>query len=83
MTGIIALQGGGAFSLHDELDARLLKEVKAKKVVVLPTADAFERPEVLVSAANAWASRLGVEVEALMVMRRNEAEDKEAINIVR
>ena len=41
MTGIIALQGGGAFGLHDELDERLLKEVKAKKVVVLPTADAF------------------------------------------
>ena len=71
MTGIIALQGGGAFGLHDELDERLLKEVKAKKVVVLPTADAFEQPEVLVSAANAWAARFGVEVEALMVMRRN------------
>ena len=83
MTGIIALQGGGAFSLHDELDAHLLKEVKAKKVVVLPTADAFEQPEVLVNAANVWASRLGVEVKPLMVMRRNEAEDKDAINIVR
>lgn len=46
MTGIIALQGGGAFSLHDQLDARLLKEVNAKRVVVLPTADAFEKPEI-------------------------------------
>lgn len=83
MTGIIALQGGGAFGLHDQLDARLLEEVSAKRVVVLPTADAFEKPEVLVSAAIAWASRLGVEVEALMVMQRNEAEDKDAINVVR
>jgi hypothetical protein len=42
--GIIVFQGGGAFTAHDELDRRLLGEVKAKKVVVLPTADAFERP---------------------------------------
>ena len=55
MTGIIALQGGGAFSLHDQLDARLLEEVSAKRVVVLPTADAFEKPEILVSAAKSWA----------------------------
>ena len=83
MTGIIALQGGGAFSLHDELDARLLKEAKAKKVVVLPTADAFEGPEGLVASAFSWAERLGVEVEALMVMRRSEAMEKGAAEVVR
>ena len=82
MNGIIALQGGGAFSLHDELDARLLKEVKAKRVVVLPTADAFEQPEVLVASALSWGERLGVEVEALMVMRRTEAMEKSAAKIV-
>jgi len=83
MTGIIALQGGGAFSLHDELDARLLKEVKAKKVVVLPTADAFESPEGLVASALSWAERLGVEVEALMVMRRSEAMEEGSAEVVR
>ena len=83
MTGIIALQGGGAFGLHDELDARLLKEVKAKKVVVLPTADAFESPEGLVASALSWAERLGVEVEALMVMRRSEAMEEGAAEVVR
>ena len=83
MTGIIALQGGGAFRLHDELDARLLEEAKAKKVVVLPTADAFEGPESLVASALSWAERLGVEVDALMVMRRTEAMEKDAADTVR
>lgn len=69
------LQGGGPFRLHDELDRRLIDEVGAKRVVVLPTADAFERPEELVTSARVWAGRLGVEVEPLMVMRRTEALD--------
>lgn len=75
MNGIVVLQGGGPFRLHDELDRRLIDEVGAKRVVVLPTADAFERPEELVASARGWAERLGVEVEPLMVMRRTEALD--------
>ncbi len=83
MPGTVVLQGGGPFSLHDELDRRLLAEVKADRVVVLPTADAFERPEVLVAAAMSWAERLGVDVEALMVMSRPEAMDEGAADVVR
>ena len=49
MTGTIALQGGGPFIANDELDARLLASVGATGVVMLPTADAFERPERLVA----------------------------------
>ncbi|MCB0984666.1 MAG: hypothetical protein KDB06_08440, partial [Ilumatobacter sp.] len=73
MTGTIALQGGGPFTANDELDARLLRTSGAGKVVVLPTADAFEHPERLVASAMNWGERLGVDVEALMVMRRGEA----------
>ena len=73
MTGTLALQGGGPFVANDDLDRRLLGAVGADRVVVLPTADAFEHPERLVAAAMNWAERLGVEVEALMVMRRGEA----------
>lgn len=83
MPGTIVLQGGGPFTLHDELDRRLLADAKADRVVVLPTADAFERPEVLVTAAMSWAERLGVEVEALMVMSRPEAMDAGAAAVVR
>lgn len=81
--GIIVFQGGGAFTAHDDLDRSLLAEVGAKKVVVLPTADAFERPEVLVTAAMSWGERLGVEIDALMVMRRVEAMETDAARAVR
>lgn len=83
MTGIIALEGGGAFRLHDELDRRLLAEVGASSVVVLPTADAFEQPGDLIEAARAWATRLGVTVEPLMVMRRTEALDASSAEVLR
>lgn len=75
MSGIIALEGGGPFRLHDDVDRKLLREVGADSVVVLPTADAFERPDDLVQAAREWAGRMGVTVEPLMVMRRTEALD--------
>ncbi|MBI4933629.1 MAG: Type 1 glutamine amidotransferase-like domain-containing protein [Actinobacteria bacterium] len=83
MSGTIALQGGGPFVANDELDARLLAAVGAEQVVVLPTADAFERPERLVAAAMNWGERLGVEVEALMVLRRGEAMEEGVANMVR
>jgi len=83
LNGTIALQGGGPFTANDALDQRLLAAVGAERVVVLPTADAFEHPEHLVAAAMNWAERLDVEVEALMVMRRGEAMEASAANIVR
>lgn len=91
MTGTIALQGGGPFVANDELDARLLRTLvppaagdgAAGKVVVLPTADAYEQPERLVTAALSWGERLDVEVEALMVLRRAEALEDGAAEVVR
>lgn len=83
MTGIICLQGGGPFTANDALDAQLLGDVGAGKVVVLPTADAFEHPERLVAAALSWGERLDVEVEALMVLRRGEAQEPGAATVVR
>lgn len=93
MTGIVALQGGGPFVANDELDGRLLTEVlagaesEARRVVVLPTADAYEHPERLVAAAVSWAERIeaggDVVVEALMVMRRGEALERGAAEVVR
>lgn len=78
MTGIVALQGGGPFTANDDLDRRLLAQVGAGTVVVLPTADAYEHPERLVAAAMTWGERLGIDVEALMVLRRGEALEESA-----
>ena len=71
---MIALQGGGPFESNDELDRTLLAGAGVDRVVMLPTADAFEQPALLVGAAHAWGERIGVTVEALMVMTRADAE---------
>ncbi len=83
MTGAIALMGGGPFAANDELDARLLAAAGAEHVVMLPTADAYERPERLVAAAMNWAERLALSVEALMVLRRGEAMEQGPADVVR
>ena len=71
----LALFGGGPFSANDDLDRSLLAAVGATRVAVLPTADAFEDPAALVTAGMSWAERLNVDIEALMVLHRQEAED--------
>ena len=83
MNGILALQGGGPFAANDDLDRRILASADASRVVMLPTADAYEHPERLVAAALHWGERLDVAVEALMVMRRGEAMDEGAVGVVR
>jgi cyanophycinase len=82
MNGILALQGGGPFAANDDLDRRLIAAAGATRAIVLPTADAYEHPERLVVAAMHWGERLGVEVEALMVMRRSEAMDRGAVGVI-
>jgi cyanophycinase len=79
--GILAFCGGGAFERNDDLDRRLLAEVAADRVVMLPTADAFEQPAVLVATATAWARRVGVDLEALMVLQRHDADEGAAAAI--
>ena len=76
MTGVVVLQGGGPFEANDELDRRVLADVD--RVVVLPTADAFEQPQLLVDRAAEWGVRIGVAVEALMVLTRADADDAAA-----
>lgn len=79
--GTIVLVGGGPFVDNDDLDRRVLAD--ADRVVVLPTADAFEDPGALVASAMTWAERVDVTVEALMVFHRQEAEDPGAAAVVR
>lgn len=83
MSGTLALVGGGPFEVNDELDRRLLAEVGATSVVVLPTAEAFENPATMIAAAMSWAERLEVDVEALMVLRRHDADDDGAAAVIR
>jgi len=75
--GVVALEGGGPFVSNDELDRQLLTAAGIERIVMLPTADAFEQPTRLVAAAEAWAARIGVAVEPLMVITRADAEERQ------
>ncbi len=79
----LALLGGGPFTVNDDLDRRLLADAGADQVVVLPTADAFENPGVLIAAAMGWGERLDVVVQALMVFARSEADEAGPCDVVR
>jgi cyanophycinase len=74
--GTLVLQGGGPFVSNDDLDRRALAGIG--RVVVLPTADAFEQPQDLIAAAVTWCGRIGVEVDPLMVLTRPQADDAAA-----
>jgi len=63
------LQGGAPFVGNDDLDRRLVQGLRGP-VAVLPTADAFEGPEKMIEAAQAWGARLGVQVQAVEVYSR-------------
>lgn len=82
MTGTIVLQGGGPFVANDDLDRRVLSAAGADRVVVLPTADAFEGPGRLVAAAVAWGERLGIVVDPVMALRRADASEPTFVEAV-
>jgi hypothetical protein len=76
VAGTLVLEGGGPFVDNDDLDRRVLGGTD--RVVVLPTADAFEQPSEMIDSAQAWGERLGVAVEPLMVLTRRDATDDAA-----
>jgi cyanophycinase len=75
MPGVLVLQGGGPFTANDPLDRRILSDSGIDRIVMLPTADAYEQPGLLVSSALEWGARIGVIVEPLMVLTRAQADD--------
>lgn len=81
--GVLALVGGGEWTSGCGFDAELLAAAESGRVVVLPTAAAFERPERRVLAAAEWFAQWGAEVEGLMVTSRADAQDDGAAAIVR
>jgi cyanophycinase len=78
----LALFGGGPFTANDDLDRSLLAAAGATTVAVLPTADAFEEPAALITAGLSWGERLGVDIEALMVLHRQDADDPGAAGVI-
>jgi cyanophycinase len=78
--GVVALIGGKPFTdigANREVATRLLAASGGTSVLVLPTADAFEQPQVAVDDAVAWFAGLGASVTGLMVLARRDAQAEE------
>ncbi|HEY2562768.1 MAG TPA: Type 1 glutamine amidotransferase-like domain-containing protein [Acidimicrobiales bacterium] len=73
--GLVALVGGGEWQKGCSFDSELLARSQGDKVLVLPTAAAYEHPERSVARAGEWFEGLGGHVEGLMVLSRTDAED--------
>jgi cyanophycinase len=83
-TGSLVLVGGGEWGPGArELDADLLARSGVDRVVVLPTAAAFEQPDRVGERAASYFRELGATVEALPVLHRSEAEDPSMAETVR
>lgn len=82
--GTLALLGGEEFDeACREVDAALLEASGADRVVVIPTAAAFENPRKVIEAAEAHLGGLGAEVAHVMVLHHAEADDPQAVALVR
>ena len=80
--GTLAFVGGAEFSAGCDFDAVLLAESRAREVVVLPTATAYENPAKLRARAEEWFGSLGVGCRWLDVYRRADADDPGAAAVV-
>ncbi len=73
--GLLALVGGGEWQDGCIFDRELLDRSGTDRVMVLPTAAAYEQPERVVLRASEWFGPMGASVEGLMVVARSDAED--------
>jgi cyanophycinase len=81
--GPIAFVGGNEWTDGCSFDAELLAASGGTEVVLLPTADAYEHPQVLSETATAWFAGLGATVRTLDVLRRPDAFVDEHVQAVR
>jgi cyanophycinase len=73
MTGTLALVGGAEWTDRCTFDADLLAASGAERVLVVPTAAAYENPGRVEERARTWFESLGAAVDVLPVLRRADA----------
>ncbi len=83
MAGTLALVGGAEWTDGCDFDAGLLAASGGSRVLVVPTAAAYENPGDAIARATEWLAALGAEVDVLGVYRRSAADDPAAIDLVR
>lgn len=82
VTGTLALVGGGEWLDGADFDAELLERSGGREVTVLPTAAAYQHPEMAVDTARRWFERLGATVRPLMVLQHGDALEEANVTAV-
>ncbi len=81
--GPLAFVGGYEWTPGaEEVDRALLALAATDEVAVLPTACAFERPDLAVATATEWFASLGAKVRSIMLLTRQDAEDPKFVEAI-
>jgi cyanophycinase len=80
MPGHLALVGGGEFADGCSFDAALLEASGADRVLIVPTAAAYEHPQRLVEQAVSWFDRLGAQAVGVDLLARPDALRAEVVD---
>ncbi len=81
--GPLALVGGAEWTPGCDFDADLLADAGTDVVTVLPTAAAYERPDLVVERARSWFEGLGARVEVVEVTTRGDAHAAAPVAVAR
>ena len=66
---------------NDSLDAEVLSGIDGY-VAILPTADAFENPELLIAESDKWAIRIGINTKVCRLFTRTDASEVALIRVI-
>ena len=75
MASTLALIGGAEWTDRCSFDRELLERSTSGRVTILPTARAYERPNLATDQASQWLGSLGADVEVCNVLNRTDAFD--------
>lgn len=79
-SGTLALIGGAEYTGGCSFDQYLLEKTKSKTISLIPTAAAFENPNKAVENAAKYFSQFGVEVNNIMILKRDDASNSNLID---
>ena len=79
----LALIGGSEWSDGCSFDSELIETAGTNRVLILPTAAAFEHPDSAIERAATWFTQLGVSIDVCRALHRRDAFDQRWVDMAR